>query len=188
MSHLSTSKRDSISIQCNRPSDCLNEGLDLEAQTKEFLIERVLVLERQLRIRNRDCARLLQERHELQQSPHGVAHEPQNDRARELEREVEELRRRNRELNSELARRCEDNSAVQHSRPQSPSKYGNRVTIFNTEMGPQVIYDSGVSLDESLRGGSSPSYGYPAPRSSSHGGYRNGMDDEARLQAKLQSM
>ncbi|EPY30838.1 hypothetical protein STCU_03865 [Strigomonas culicis] len=38
---------------------------ELLKQSKEFLVRRVMALERQLKIRNADCARLLQERHQL---------------------------------------------------------------------------------------------------------------------------
>lgn len=38
---------------------------DLCSQSKDFLVQRVFALERQLKIRNADCSRLLAERHEL---------------------------------------------------------------------------------------------------------------------------
>lgn len=57
---------DFLVVQSNRPADSLNEGLDLSSQSNDFLIERVLVLERQLKIRNSDCSRLLKERYDLQ--------------------------------------------------------------------------------------------------------------------------
>lgn len=186
-----THKNDSISVLCSRPADCLNEGLDLNVQSKEFLIERVLVLERQLKIRNRDCSRLLQERHDLQRGDRPRTTEKTDERVRELEKEICELRRKNRELTNALRRADEYNtSSLQNSRPTSPGRLGSRVTIINTEMGPQVVYDSGVNLDPDVSYGGSPHSSpgrYNTGAASAH--YpRGAAEDEARLQAKLRSM
>jgi hypothetical protein len=45
------------------PSPAVDD--DLEKQSKEFLLQRVRALERQLKVRNDDCARLLNERQQL---------------------------------------------------------------------------------------------------------------------------
>eukprot|EP00796_Vickermania_ingenoplastis_P004467 gene4467-3262_t len=144
---------ETIAIQCSRPADCLNEGIDLQAQSKDFLIERVLVLERQLKIRNRDCTRLLSERHKMQ---HQKETEMSPEYTRQLEEEVDNLRQRNRELTEALNFAQRQKAVAEsypppvppaQSRPATPSKIGNRVTIFSTETGPQVVFDSCVSLD-----------------------------------------
>lgn len=210
---------DPIAIQSSsRAPDCMNEGLDLEAQTKEFLIERVLVLERQLKIRNSDCSRLLLDRHELLQRRQEQSRAPESmERMMTLEREVEDLRRRNHEL-SDLVRELQQQqqgrpadpqypasqprySPVQgqgaSSRPSTPQKLGSRVTIFNTEMGPQVVYDSGVYLDAPMdtsyvsspgadhRRGAGVGGGYQSTPSGMRGG---GRSEEADLQARLRNM
>lgn len=215
-------QNDSIAIQSSsRAPDCMNEGLDLEAQTKEFLIERVLVLERQLKIRNSDCSRLLLDRHELQQRRQEQNRPPGSaERMRALEREVEDLRRRNHEL-SELVRELQQQqqhhqqgkssdplypasqprySPVQGqgvgSRPSTPQKLGSRVTIFNTEMGPQVVYDSGVYLDAPMDNSYVSSPGGEYRRGGAGGGYQStpsgmrggGRNEEADLQARLRNM
>lgn len=148
-------ENDSVAIQNNRPFDCLNEGLNLQAQSKDFLIERVIVLERQLKIRNSDCSRLLMERLTLkQQNALGASSFQRSSRLEELEQEVKELRQRNRELEQVLLSRGEPQSprggappmVSSHSIPRSESLtsqcYGSRITIFNTDKGPQVVYDS----------------------------------------------
>lgn len=172
-----STKENAIAIQCSRPVDSLNEGVDLASQSTEFLLERVLVLERQLKIRNADCARLLAERHQLKKGAGQDASSGSSHRIRELEREVAGLKddlanrnhkdpgstHRTRELEREVERLKSENDALSRrlahkneqiayvsSTPQTvdgESRIGSRVTIVNTDSGPQVIYDSGVPVE-----------------------------------------
>lgn len=149
--------------QSSRSYDCLNEGLDLRAQSREFLIERVLVLERQLKIRNSDCSRLLLQKHMLSsQQSSGVPQFSDAEKIPVLEQEVKELRRHNKELQYLLSlsgKYSQNNEMLTSlSTPYSPSlplqDYGSRVAILNAENGPQVphgnLTSNGSALNASL--------------------------------------
>lgn len=178
---------DSLEIQFNRPFDRLNEGLDLRIQSKEFLIERVLVLERQLKIRNSDCSRLLMDRQALKQrqsvdfpSSHGSV------RMHALEQEVKELRQRNKELEYLLSREGKHSNitpmvpsvSLPHSESVSSQNYGSRVTIFNAENGPQVVYDSFFFPDSTTA--SSPYARSPTRYNSNQDSPLSARDEEER--------
>lgn len=147
-------RSDALGMQSSRPYDCLNEGLDLRAQSKEFLVERVVVLERQLKIRNSDCSRLLLQKHMLsQQQSSGIPQFNDVEKVSVLEQEVKELRRRNKELEYLLSlngKNVQSNEMLASlSSPYSPSlppqQYGNRVAILNSEAGSQVPYGNRTS-------------------------------------------
>ncbi|CAC9531378.1 hypothetical protein conserved [Leishmania donovani] len=55
----------SAATTASAPASPSPEMDNLECQSKDFLIQRVQALERQLKIRNSDCARLLEERQQL---------------------------------------------------------------------------------------------------------------------------
>ncbi|CAD2217740.1 hypothetical protein AGDE_14673 [Angomonas deanei] len=145
---------------------------ELLAKPKEFLVQRVQALERQLKIRNSDCSRLLQERHELLPLKEKCNSQREMILALKEQLEIAKVEKASALEAVERYRKEERNAIHQERIGQAeaamggratpkirvksisdsppPSKSGNSSvsplppggTVVQTSLGPQVIYNS----------------------------------------------